>query len=154
MLNSRKTMLKRKFKYFTGAELIRTSTGISNNPDPTSKNNIERLIIEVLDPIRERLGSPITVTSGYRSPAVNRAVGGSLSSQHLTGSAADLKCKNNKKLFEVIKNLVEEGKIEIGQCINEYGYSWIHVSLPDNRHQNQFLEAKKIKGKTTYIRIC
>ena len=81
-------------KHFTLKELTRSSTaerlGIRNKPAVCEVAALERLVRYVLDPLRERYGRPVVVTSGYRSPALNRAVGGAATSQHLRGEAADI----------------------------------------------------------------
>ncbi|MBR5002379.1 MAG: peptidase M15 [Bacteroidaceae bacterium] len=118
-------------KYFSIKELCRSATanelGIDNTPTDRAVENMTRLIKVVLDPLREAYGQPITVNSGYRSPALNKAVGGVKSSQHLTGEAADITVgskEGNKWLFEYIKN-----NLPYDQLIDEYDYSWVHVSL-------------------------
>ena len=126
-------------KYFTLKELTRSVTaknkGIDNTPGEVEKNNLIALVENVLDPLREAWGQPIIITSGYRCPALNRAVGGSATSQHVKGEAADIRTvsdtvEDNKALYELIKIL----NLPIDQCINEYGYDWIHVSYsPKNR---------------------
>ena len=78
-------------EFFTWEELTTTSTGLANVPDAMARNNLRYLCSEVLDPLRRHLGRPIRVTSGYRAPAVNRAVGGSATSAHVRGEAADIK---------------------------------------------------------------
>lgn len=82
-------------KYFTLDELTRSQKardlGLSNAPDAAARANLQRLTAEVLDPLREALGRPLHVSSGYRSPAVNRAVGGVPGSHHQMGRAADVK---------------------------------------------------------------
>lgn len=134
-------------KYFSINELTRSATaarlGINNSPTPAVKKNLEKLINEVLDPLREAWGAPIIVTSGYRCPKLNKAVGGAKTSQHVLGQAADIKTvgdkpENNKKLFELAKKLIGEKKIVVGQLIDEYGYDWIHISTPGG-HTNQIL---------------
>lgn len=77
-------------KYFTLAEMTRTSTGLENTPSPAHINNLRELVATVLDPLREHLGRPVRVNSGYRSREVNRAIGGSHSSVHMRGEAADI----------------------------------------------------------------
>ena len=72
---------------------------------PSAEQNLQALVDHVLDPARERLGMPITVNSGYRCPAHNKAVGGVKNSQHLKGEAADITCADNKKLAEIIEQL-------------------------------------------------
>lgn len=126
-------------KYFTLTELTKSATAmrkkIDNTPTEAVKKNLTALVDKVLDPLREAWGQPIVVSSGYRSPKLNRAVGGVASSQHLLGQAADIhtvsdKPSENKKLYDLIKKL----KLPVDQCINEYGYNWIHVSYgPRNR---------------------
>ena len=128
-------------KYFSIAELTKSSTAIkkkiNNTPTREVENNLNQLIDNILDPLREAWGQPIIVGSGYRCEALNKAVGGAAHSQHKLGQAADIHTKSdsaedNKKLFELIKQL----KLPFDQLINEYNYNWIHVSYsPRNRRQ-------------------
>ncbi|MBP5498425.1 MAG: DUF882 domain-containing protein [Muribaculaceae bacterium] len=128
-------------KYFTFEELTRSETakarGIDNSPTPEIKANLEMLVDKVLDPLRERWGAPIIVTSGYRCPSLNKAVGGAKSSQHMKGEAADIKAKSgcrsdNIRLFKLIKS----AGLPFDQLIDEKNYSWIHVSYgPRQRRQ-------------------
>ena len=82
-------------KYFTVRELTRSDTaarkGIDNTPTPTAEQHLRSLVEHVLDPLREAYGKPIYVNSGYRSPALNSAVGGTRNSQHMKGQAADIR---------------------------------------------------------------
>lgn len=117
-------------KYFTIQELTRSNTaeakGIDNTPTPEEEKKLVALIENVLDPLREMYGGPITVNSGYRSPALNKAVKGSSTSQHVRCEAADITGGNkeaNKRLFELIRE-----KLPFDQLINESDYSWVHVS--------------------------
>lgn len=114
-------------KYFTINELIKTSTGISNIPNAEQVANLIYLVENLLDKAREELAMPITVTSGYRSEAVNRRVGGVATSQHTKGEAVDLVCGDNAKLFNILK------KLNFDQLIWEKGNNiqpaWVHVSL-------------------------
>ena len=88
-------------KYFTLSELCNSNTakknGINNIPNSTQKANLYQLIKNILDPVRECYGAPIYVNSGFRSPEVNKLVGGAANSQHLTGQAADIRGANNTK---------------------------------------------------------
>ena len=128
-------------KYFSIAELTKSSTAIkkkiNNTPTKEVENNLNQLIDNILDPLREAWGQPIIIGSGYRCEALNKAVGGAAHSQHKLGQAADIHTKSdsiedNKKLFELIKQL----KLPFDQLINEYNYNWIHVSYsPRNRRQ-------------------
>ncbi len=140
-------------KYFTLDELTRTNKPIENIPTMKEVENLEFLADLILDPAREKLRKPITVSSGFRNPEVNRAVGGSSTSQHLRGEAADLTCYDNKKLFEIIR---QQGKFD--QLIWEYGDdnhpSWVHVSVTKyGRNRHEILRCKRINGKTKYEKI-
>lgn len=77
--------------FFSWAELTRTGTGLPNEPIPEHRLNLQVLTQVILDPLREHLGKPVRVTSGYRTPQVNARIGGSKTSAHMTGEAADLK---------------------------------------------------------------
>ena len=126
---------------FTLEELTASTTaksrGIDNKPNETQIKNLSRLAKEILQPVREKWGKPITITSGYRCPALNKAVGGVATSQHLEGEAADINIgKDNPALFRLMERMVKEGKITVGQLLDENGGSWIHVSLPNNKWKN------------------
>lgn len=128
-------------KYFTINELTKSSTAqrlhINNNPTQEVKDNLNKLIDNVLDPLRELYGKPIIVNSGYRCTKLNKAIGGAKNSQHLVGQASDIRTvqntkESNKELFDLIKN----SKLPFDQLINEYDYNWVHVSYsPRNRRQ-------------------
>lgn len=118
-------------KYFTIKELCKSSTatakGIDNSPNSEIVKNLEQLIDNILDPLRERYGKPITVNSGYRCSELNKAVGGSKTSQHMKGLAADITVgspKKNKVLFDLIKEM----DLPFDQLIDEKKLSWVHVS--------------------------
>ena len=113
-------------KNFTLTELTKTSTGLYNTPDIQQLGALIILCSKVLQPARDMYGAPIHVSSGYRSPSVNKAVGGARNSQHTLGEAADITVysrEGNKKLFEIIRD-----NLSFDQLINERNYSWIHVS--------------------------
>lgn len=144
-------------KYFTIREMKKsdraTKAGIVNEPSIQEVKNLTALIEKVLDPLREAYGRPIIVTSGYRCEKLNKLVGGSASSQHKKGEAADIKTiedtpEENKKLFDLIVKL----GLPFDQLINEYNYDWVHVSF-GARHRRQKLKAVKKNGRTTYIII-
>lgn len=136
-------------RYFSIDELCRSDTArtrrIDNTPTPQVKASLEALVDNVLDPLREAWGKPITVTSGYRSPALNKAVGGVSTSQHLKGEAADITTGNyvdNARLFQLAVDL----KLPFDQIIFEKGDiktgpAWIHVShRPNPRKQILYLK--------------
>lgn len=122
-------------KYFTIKELCKSSTAtlkrIDNTPNSEIVNNLEQLVDNILDPLREAYGKPIKVNSGYRCEALNVAVGGSKTSQHKYGLAADITTGSrleNKKLFILAKQL----NLPFDQLIDEKAYSWIHISFSKN----------------------
>ena len=130
-------------KYFTIEELCRSTVaqqrGIDNTPTDEIKENLEYLIDNLLDKIREDYGNPITVNSGYRCDELNEAVGGVSNSQHRTGEAADITVGNiedNKVLFDLIK----DSGLEFDQLIWENGGVWVHVSLKRDNNRKQILE--------------
>lgn len=120
--------------YFTINEFIKSNTAfkykIDNTPTDYIKAKIQELIDNVLDPLRSYYGHPIYITSGYRCPELNSAVGGSKTSQHMKGEAADFTTGNiqdNIKLFfYIIENM------NFDQIILERNGEWIHVSYKPN----------------------
>lgn len=129
-------------KYFKLSEFFDSRTallkGIDNRPPANEEAeilaNIEALAVNVLDPAREAFGSPIIISSGYRCKELNKAVGGSKTSQHMRGEASDLKSPNNLKLFNILKGF------EFDQLIWEKGGAWVHVSYKRNgKNRKQIL---------------
>lgn len=138
-------------KNFTYEELVRSSTAtakkIKNVPNAEEKENLKKLCQNILQPIRQQYGKPITVSSGYRSRLLNQAVGGAKTSDHVNGNAADIhtlsdSVEDNKELYNVIVHLIKSNVIDVGQCINEYNYNWIHVSNPTKKHHNEIFAIK------------
>ena len=143
-------------KNFTLSEITKSNTakrlGIDNAPNQELLNNMQILIRDLIQPMRDALG-PIRVTSGYRNPTLNRAIGGSTKSQHCKGQAVDIQFWKkgemcNKEIYDWV---LKEG-IEFDQMINEFDYAWIHISLrPDNKNRRMVLEAYKDNdGDTAY----
>ena len=121
-------------KYFTIKELCKSLTAIqkkiNNTPNSEIVNNLKQLVDFILDPLRERYGKPITVNSGYRCPALNKAVNGSKTSQHVEGLAADITAgspKENKVLFQ----LAQELDLPFDQLIDEKKFRWVHISFSE-----------------------
>lgn len=150
-------------KNFTLEELVASPTakrhGIRNVPSETGKAKLTTLAKEILQPIRDAYGAPIIVTSGYRSGKVNEIAGGVKNSDHVYCCAADIRSvsdtrEDNKALWDVVVRLWKQGELpNLKQCINEFNYDWIHVSFQDGRTSKlgQFLDAKKVNGKTVYV---
>ena len=121
----------KRIKYFSLAEFIHSATAnrlnIDNTPTFEIVDNLNRLA-DYLDNIREKLGKPILVSSGYRCPVLNKVVGGVANSQHQKGLAADLVCADMVKLESVLR---ETGGFD--QLIKEHRKGsksfWYHVSV-------------------------
>ena len=145
-----------KSKYFTLEEMTASATakrkGISNKPTADIQAALQRLVTNILDPLREEWGAPIIVTSGYRCVKLNSVVGGARGSQHTYGQAADIrtvsdKPADNRKLRDLLISL----NLPFDQLIDEYNCDWLHVSYRAAGNRGQILSAKSVKGKTVYI---
>lgn len=130
-------------KYFTIKELTAStkakSMGINNTPTPEVVDNLTALVEAVLDPLRERYGHPIIVNSGYRCPRLNKAVGGSKTSQHVTGEAADIyvaDAKGRAELFSLLYYLLPYDQL-IWERGDDDAPAWIHVSYREGRNRRE-----------------
>lgn len=133
-------------QHFTLEEMTKSQTGsrkgIDNTPSQEVIENLKQLCEHVLEYIRVRFGKPITVNSGYRGAALNKAIGGAKNSQHMTGQAADIEIVgvDNKVLFNWIKD-----NMEFDQLILEYykegtpDSGWVHVSWNSQCNRKQVL---------------
>ena len=126
-------------KYFSFKEMIKSDTakskGIENIPDWEQINALQTLIEAVLDPLREWYDKPIYITSGYRCEALNEAVGGSFTSYHMIGSAADINQgskEENQKIFDYIKDNLPF--TELGW---EGDGKWVHVAYIKGRDEKE-----------------
>jgi zinc D-Ala-D-Ala carboxypeptidase len=143
------------------AEVTRSESakrrGISNMPTPAHIENFKLLAENIFEPIREHFGKPIHISSGYRSDALNKAIGGSKTSQHCTGEAIDIDMDGsangvtNKMVFDYIKD-----NLNFDQLIWEFGTAsnpdWVHVSYESTgKQRKQVLRAVKSGGATTYV---
>jgi hypothetical protein len=136
---------------FTSSETA-SRRGIDNTPSIAVIENLRLLCENVLQPLRDKYGKSINITSGYRSPKLNKAIGGSSTSQHCFGQAADIQVdkKDYLKVWEILKTL------PFDQIIWEFGTEsapdWIHVSFVQGKNRGQKLKAvKNIFGKTEYL---
>tara|TARA_R100000329_G_scaffold60116_1_gene53878 strand:+ start:241 stop:711 length:471 start_codon:yes stop_codon:yes gene_type:complete len=142
-------------KNFVLSEITRSNTarrkGISNEPDKEHLANLQTIITELVQPMRDAIG-PIRISSGYRSPKLNRAIGGSSRSQHCKGEALDLQFwKDGEMNNKVIYDWVLDSGLEFDQMINEFDFAWIHISFSSSKNRKQVLEAyKNDQGKTAY----
>merc|ERR1712016_206525 len=109
------------FKYFTYEEF--DSTAGQGSGQMMSKD-----LILILESVREQLGKPVVITSGYRTEAHNEQIGGKPNSSHLKGLAADIACKDSKYRFELVRELMEHGIDRIG-----IGDTFIHIDIDDDK---------------------
>ena len=129
--------------HFTLAELTVTNTGLPNAASGVELDNLKRLA-STLESVRALANAPITVNSGYRSAAVNKAVGGSATSAHAKGLAADINAKGFTS--RELVNLIKDSNIEFDQLILEYPKSpgsWVHIGLANGKQRRQLLTIDK-----------
>ena len=131
---------------FSLLEMTVTTTGLPNVPTDAEVACLRALAINILQPLRDSLGKPITINSAFRAQAVNRRVGGAPTSQHRLGQAADI-VVSGVSSRQVAKRIVALG-LPFDQVIDEFG-SWVHVSYGP-RHRREILTAVKVRGVTTY----
>ena len=149
-------------KYFSIKELCASATAsqlkIDNTPTKQVEYNLTKLVDAVLDPLRVLYGNPITVSSGYRCIALNKAVKGSSTSQHKEGKAADIMVVNkdgsvNTKETRKLYDIVIKQQLPFDQIILEKGTQqnpqWVHVSYDETRNRRQ----KLFYNGKTYINI-
>lgn len=137
--------------YFTDAETTVTDTGLPNTPDAVQQVNIEHTR-QQMNRVRVTIGRPMNVNSWFRSSSVNRAVGGSKTSAHLSGYAVDFWVRGLTN--EQICDMINAAEIQYDQLIDEFNGSkyWVHISF-DPRMRGQQLIARKVNGKMTYRKV-
>lgn len=148
-------------KHLDLSEVIRSESakrnGISNMPTAEHIENFKLLAQNIFEPIREHFNVPIRISSGYRSAALNKLIGGSSSSQHCSGEAIDIDMDGsasgvtNAQVFNYIKD-----NLNFDQMIWEFGTDknpdWVHVSYESTgKQRKQILKAVKVGGKTSYV---
>ena len=145
-------------KSFTLNELTKSQEalrlGIANIPNEEQILNLKILCEKILQPIRDFYGMPVSVSSGFRSPELCKAIGSSSTSQHTRGEAADFEIFSiaNKALAEFIV-----ANLDYDQCIlefwneNEPNSGWVHCSYSSKYNRRQYLKADKVNGKIVYL---
>jgi len=148
-------------KHISNKESVYSRTAlrrdIDNTPTEDHKKNMVKLAEEVFEPLRAYVGGPIKINSFYRSPKLNKAIGGSSKSQHCNGQAIDIDDTfgrmTNAEMYRFIKD-----HLDFDQMIWEFGDdknpNWVHVSyVSPQENRNRCLKAYKEKGKTKYMVI-
>lgn len=137
---------------FTIEELCNSATarskGIENKPNRSEIMNLEYLAVKLLQPIRDFFGEPIVVNSGFRSAALNAAVGGSPTSFHRYGMAADIQFRKDSmhRLIEIFSYVYSQ--LPYTELIaEELPYGWIHVAIAKGREHEKQLKYKFIGSK-------
>ena len=143
---------------FRLSEFLKSQTasrrGISNSPTDEHLKNMKILVDNVLQPLREDIGKPLVITSGYRSKELNDAIGGSGNSQHSKGQAADIECfgMSNRELAIFIRD-----NYEFDQLILEFynpdegeNSGWVHVSFNEDHNRKEVMTALSQNGSVNY----
>ena len=145
-------------KNLTLNEVTKSNTainhGIKNEPNAEQLENLKTIANEVFQKIRDHFGMPIKVSSGFRSEALNKKVGGSKTSDHMKGCALDIDMDGtsitNKQVFDYIRT-----HLQFRQLIWEFGTDtnpdWVHVSYVRGDNKKQVLRAVKRGKKTAYV---
>jgi hypothetical protein len=130
-------------KHISTAEATESATalrlGIKNVPNEAELEAMKYVAENLFEPIREWYSKPIKVNSFFRCVALNKAVKGSLTSGHVLGNSIDISGGNkveNKKIFDFIKT----SGLDFDQVINEYDFTWIHISLKKTGNRKQVLK--------------
>lgn len=139
--------------HFTLAEMTRSQTairkGLPNVAPDWAIPKLKAVCLNILEPVREHFGRPVTPLSGWRGPQVNAAVGGAASSQHTKGEAVDFVVPGVSNL-EVCQWMMQH--LYYDQLIYEFGEGgWVHCSWKEGPLRNQELTARRVGGKTVYL---
>ncbi len=139
---------------FSLHEMLASQAAVRNNyteqfqPPLDVIESLRQLCQHVLEPLRMSLNKPVIVTSGYRCPRLNAKIGGSKTSQHMQGEAADIYVPgmSAEELFQYIR----ARKLPFDQLIQEFD-DWVHVSYSSEKKQQVLRAVKSVKGKTQYL---
>ena len=151
-------MISKPISYKEGVySITATRLGINNTPEDDQLHFMEIIAEKVFEPLREWVGGPIKINSFYRCPELNKAIGGSATSQHCKGQAMDIDDTfgkaTNAEMYHWIKD-----NLDFDQMIWEFGDddnpNWIHISyISKDKNRNRCLKAYRENGKTRYMVI-
>jgi hypothetical protein len=145
-------------KHVYYGEVTQTSVKAQNIPSGEQMERIKLLCENVFDPLRDWVGDRVKINSIFRSPAVNKAVGGSATSQHCAnnGAAMDIDDTYGHKTNAEMFNYIREN-LDFDQLLWEFGTDknpdWVHVSYKKTENRKQVLKVKKVNGKTVYVNM-
>ncbi len=127
---------------------------IDNDPNDDQLHFMELIAEKVFEPLREWVGGPIKINSFFRSPELNKAIGGSTTSQHCKGQAMDIDDTFGKATNAEMYHFIKEN-LDFDQMIWEFGNDdnpdWVHVSyVSEEKNRRRCLKAYREKGKTKY----
>ena len=148
-------MISKHVSYKEGVySITATRLGIDNTPGDDQLHFMEIIAEKVFEPLREWVGGPIKINSFYRCPELNKAIGGSATSQHCKGQAMDIDDALGRATNAEMFNWIKEN-LDFDQMIWEFGDddnpNWIHISyVSEEKNRNRCLRAYKDKGKTIY----
>jgi len=151
-------MISKHISYKEGVYSITAiRRGIDNQPNEDQLKNMRLLAEKIFEPVRKWVGGPIKINSFFRSPELNKAIGGSSKSQHCFGQAIDIddtfgKAANAEMYYWIKENL------DFDQMIWEFGDddnpNWVHISyVSEDKNRNRCLKAYREDGKTKYMVI-
>jgi len=131
--------------------------GIENTPNEEQLKNMETLAKEIFEPLRIYVGGPIKINSFFRSADLNKAIGGSTTSQHCKGQAMDIDDTFGKATNAEMYHFIKE-HLDFDQMIWEFGNddnpNWVHVSyVSPEKNRKKCLKAYKENGRTKYMVI-
>lgn len=134
-------------RHFELSEFTKSATaeklGIDNTPTAQIVLNLCVLAAQVLEPVRQRLGVPFVITSGFRCPALNKAVGGKENSYHLTGCACDIRITSQKQGETIGKELINEPLCDLVLIEHKGSCLWLHVQFRYKDARHKFLKNYK-----------
>ena len=144
-------MTKRLSKNFTLDEFLVSQTaerhGIDMTPPEPVIDNLQRLVDTIMQPLRDDVGSPIFISSGYRPNELNRRIGGSRTSEHVNGNAADFRVAGMTP-YETCKRIEALG-LPYDQLIHEFG-RWVHVGVRDTLRSQELTDYRNRNGLVAY----
>lgn len=141
-------------EHFSLEEMVRSGTAtalqIDNSPNQQIISRLKTLCQEVLEPLRQHFGVPVAISSGYRCPQLNKAVGGTKSSQHLTGEAADIRLpdeETGRRWFVWMMDNLHFDQLIWEKSSPSSTHHWIHVSYRHDGHQRQHVIQNLVRDK-------